>query len=79
MPAITITATAAQATRACAALGKAQGLKDNAVPPQPRPATAEELRQFIIGRVRQLVFDVEGKALAEAAVAAAQPAPFDPT
>ena len=41
MPTISITLTAAQAARAAAALGKAQALKDNAVPPQPRNATAE--------------------------------------
>ena len=79
MPQITITVTAAQATRAAAALGKAQALKDNADPPQPRNATAEEVRQFMIGRLRQLIIDVEGAEATKAAQAAIVIAPFDPT
>ena len=78
MPTISITVTAAQAARAAAALGKAQALKDNAVPPQPRNATAEEVRQFMIGRLRQLIIDVEGAEATKAAQAAIVIAPFDP-
>ncbi len=75
MPAITINATAAQAARATVALGKSLGLQDNAVPPQPRPATAEELRQWIIGRIRELVTTVETVEQNQAIIIA----PFDPT
>ena len=79
MPTISITVTAAQAARAAAALGKAQALKDNAVPPQPRNATAEEVRQFMIGRLRQLIIDVEGAEASRVAQAAIVIAPFEPT
>lgn len=70
MPSVTITVTASQATRAAAALGTAQGLG--------RPATAEEVRLFLIGRLKQLVIDVEGTALTKAAIAAVVVPTFEP-
>lgn len=78
MPSITITATAQQAIRAGAALGIAQNLMDNAEPPQPRSATVEEIQQFLIQRLRQLVVDVEGNAANVARGPVVVPA-FDPT
>ena len=79
MPTITITVTAQQGTRAAAALGKAQSLMDNATPPQPRSATAEEVRLWLIGRLKQLIVDTEGAAAIKAATDAVVLTPFEPT
>ena len=70
MPTFSITYQAGDGTRLAAAVGKVMGYVDAQTPPQPRSATAEEVRQWIIGRARQLVIDVEGDALTKAAIAA---------
>lgn len=75
MPSITINVTAGEATRFQAAVGKALGLVDSQTPPQPRAATAEEARQFLIGKAKELVVNVEGKTAIDAIVVAA----FTPT
>ena len=79
MPTISITVTAAQATTFQQDLGIAQGLVDNQTPPQPRAATAEECRQWLIGRAKQLHIDVQGNILNKAAIAAVVIPPFEPT
>lgn len=48
MATFTITVTAAQALRIATAFGKVYGLVDNAVPPQPRAATAAEVQAFLL-------------------------------
>ena len=54
---ITITLTAAQATRAAAACGKTLGLVDgNQV---PRSCTMAEAKAFLIDYLRHIVFDAE--------------------
>lgn len=70
MPSITLNYSAADGQRFAAALGKAQSLMDSQTPPQPRPATAAECKAFVIGRMAQLVIDIEGRDLTAAAVAA---------
>lgn len=77
MPSMTLTYTAAEAQRFAAALGKAHNLKDNQ--DNPRSATAAECKAFVIGRMKQLVVDIEGRELTEAAVAAVRVPAFDPT
>ena len=78
MPTMTLNYTASEGTRFAAALGKAQNLKDAQVPPQPRAATAAECKAFVIGRMKQLVIDIEGRDLQQAAIAAVVVPPFDP-
>ena len=78
MPTMTLNYTNSEATRFAAALGKAQNLKDNSTPPQPRSATAAECKAFVIGRMHQLVIDIEGRDLTAAAVAAIVVPPFAP-
>ena len=68
MPTMSFTYTSAYGQRVAAALGKAWNLKDTQDPPQPRAATLAEVRDFIRGRVRQLVVDIEGAELTKAAV-----------
>jgi hypothetical protein len=75
---VTITLTAAQATRAAAACGVALNLKDVQVPPQPRPCTMAEAKTFIVGLLRQVVIDVEGRAAEVLRGPVVVPA-FDPT
>lgn len=77
MPSMTLTYTAGEATRFADALGKAQSLKD--AQGDPRPATAAECKAFVIGRMKQLVLDIEGRDLTAAAVAAVVIPAFDPT
>ena len=79
MPSFTITYPAGAGARFAAALGKAKGLVDIQVPPQPRSATPAECKQFVIERIRQLIVDIEGKALTDAAVAAIVVPPMDLT
>lgn len=79
MPTVTFNLTIAQAQRLAAALGKAHDLKDSAKSPNPRSATAEEVRQFFISRARQLVVDVEGAELQRVAIATATVPAFDPS
>ena len=79
MPSITINYPAGDGARFAAALGKAQNLKDEQSPPQPRSATAAECKAFLIGRARQLIVDVEGAELTAAAVAAVVVPPVDMT
>ena len=67
MPTFSITYAAGDGTRLAAALGKVHNLVDAQVPPQPRSATAEEVRQWLIGRAKQLIIDVEGTVLHKAA------------
>ena len=73
MPSITFTTDAATAQRLATALGKAWNLMDNQVPPQPRDATAAEIKLFGIQAYKRLVNDIEGQALQQAALAAAVP------
>jgi hypothetical protein len=79
MPSMTLNYTAGEGQRFAAALGKAQNLKDTQEPPQPRDATAAECKAFVIGRMKQLVIDIEGRDLTAAAVAAVVIPAFDPT
>lgn len=79
MPTFSITYTASAGQRFAAALGKAQSLVDNATPPQPRAATLEECRAFLIGRAKQLVVDVEGAEAEKAARDSVVIAPVDMT
>ena len=67
MPSVTLTYHAGDAARFAAALGKAHNLVDAQVPPQPRSATTDECKEWLAGRVRQLIVDVEGAALTKAA------------
>lgn len=75
---ITITVTAAEATRFAAAVGKAQNLMDSSTPPKPRTATMTEAKDFLIQRARQLIIDVEGSALVKQATDAVVVPLFDP-
>lgn len=61
MPTLTLTYPAAAAQRFAVALGKAWSLKDNMK--QPRSATADECKLFLIQRAKQLIVDVEGPEL----------------
>lgn len=70
MPSLTITYPTGDGVRFAAALGKALNLLDNQTPPQPRAATAAECKAFVISRIRQLVVDIEGGALTQAAIEA---------
>lgn len=79
MPSMTLNYSAQYGQRVADALGKAWNLKDTQDPPQPRSATAAEVKQFIIGRVQQLVVDIEGAALTKAAVDAVVVPPGDMT
>ena len=79
MPSITITYPAGDGARFAAALGKAQSLMDNQTPPQPRSATAAECKAFLIGRAWQLIVDIEGTELTQAAIAAVVVPPVDMT
>lgn len=78
MPTISITYTSAEAQRFAAALGKAQSLTDSATPPNPRSATAAECKAFVVGRMKQLVIDVEGTEANRAALEAVRLTAFDP-
>jgi hypothetical protein len=77
MPSMSITYTASEGNRFAAALGKAQNLRDG--DGKPRSATTAECKTFIIGRMKQLVIDVEGRDLTEAAIAAVVVPAFDPS
>ena len=79
MPSITITYPAADGQRLASALGKAWSLKDTQEPPQPRSATAAECKEFLIGRARQLIVDVEGAEAEKAARDSVVIAPVDMT
>ena len=70
MPNMTFTYSSAYGQRVAAALGKAWNLKDAQEPPQPRSATEAEVKTFVIQRVQQLVVDMEGAELTQAAIAA---------
>ena len=70
MPTLTLNYSAQYGQRVAAALGKAHNLVDTQDPPQPRSATAAEVKEFIIKRVYQLVVDIEGRDLQAAALAA---------
>lgn len=77
MPTTTLTYSAGTGSRFAAALGKAQSLVDTQNPPQPRSATAAECKEWLIGRAWQLIVDIEGRDLTEAAVAAVVVPPVD--
>ena len=77
MPSLTLNYGAGTGSRFAVALGKAQALKDNQVPPQPRSATAAECKDYLIGRAWQLIVDIEGRDLTAAAVAAVTVPPAD--
>lgn len=77
MPQITITYPAGDGARFAAALGKAQSLTD--ANGDPRSATAAECKAFLIGRAWQLIVDVEGRELTQAAIAAVVVPPVDMT
>ena len=79
MPTLTITTTAAQATRFVSAVGKFLNLVDTQTPPQPRVATADEARQCVIRMMRNLVLEQETIASRKAALDAITTTPFDPT
>lgn len=70
MPSLTLNYSAAYGQRVARALGKAWNLMDTQDPPQPRAATAAEVKQFLIQRAHQLVVDIEGAELQRAALAA---------
>ena len=77
MPQITITYPAGDGARFAAALGKAQLLTD--ANGDPRSATAAECKAFLIGRAWQLIVDIEGRELTQAAIAAVVVPPVDMT
>lgn len=77
MPSMNLNYTAAEAQRFADALGKAQSLTD--AQGAPRSATGAECKAFVIGRMKQLVIDIEGRDLQAAAVAAVVIPAFDPT
>ncbi len=63
MASITFTYPAADATRYANCIGDLMGLKDNQTPPQPRAATATEVKQYFIGYFKRLLIDYEGAKL----------------
>lgn len=76
---VVITLTGPQALRFAYACGLVKKLVDTQQPPQPRPCTMAEAKQFIIERMRQLVIDVEGSIAAKAAIDAIVIPAFDPS
>lgn len=75
---VTITLTAAQATRFAAVCGELKGLKDTQEPPQPRPCTMAEAKQMIVEQMRSLVFSMEEAKSKKAATDAVTVPAFDP-
>lgn len=75
----TITITPAEASRLAAAVGERIGAVDAQVPPQPRSATAAEVRQFIVTRMKQLIIDSEGRKMTKSASDAVVVPAFNPT
>ena len=67
MPSITITYPAGDGARFASALGKAHKLVD--AEGVARSATAAECKAFLIARAWQLIVDIEGKELTDAALA----------
>ncbi len=67
MASITITTTAAQATRINKAVGKRLSLMTNDDPPIPRVATAAEIKQFLIKILKETVRMVENRDAEQAA------------
>lgn len=74
----TITLTAGEATRIAAAVGKVYGLVDAQVPPQPRSATAAEVKKGLSDVMKQWIQDTEGTTLRKQAVDAVVVPAFDP-
>jgi len=70
MPTLTITLTQPQVDRVTSACGKAWNLLDGQDPPQPRDATENEVRIWLIDQLRGLVHGVERQ---EALQAVAEP------
>ncbi len=79
MASMTFTYPTADATRYANALGDILQLKDNQTPPQPRAATAAEVKTYFIGYFKQLLIDYEGAKLNRAALAAVVVPPIDLT
>ncbi len=79
MASMTFNYPASDATRYATCVGELMGLKDLQTPPQPRAATATEVKQYFIGYFKQLLIDFEGAKLKNAAVAAAVVPPIDIT
>jgi len=78
MPTMTITTTAEQAQRVSAAVGNHLQLVNGSG--QPRNATAEEIRQFVIAELRGIVLRYERKTAEQAAFTTIGAAtPFEPT
>ncbi len=73
MPSTTINYTASEGQRIAAAVGLIKNLKD--VNGDPRSATAQECKEFIIERLRQFVLDQERQQAAQAIT----DIPLDPT
>ena len=64
MPSTTFTYSAANGQRLLHAVGVALQLKD--AQDQPRDATAQEAKNWLWGRARQLVIDIEGREMEQA-------------
>ena len=79
MPSLTITYPAGDGARFAAALGKMQGLKDTQDPPQDRPATAAECKQFLISQAQAVIRNAELPDLQAAALATVTHTPADMT
>lgn len=67
MGTLTITTTAPQDARLVAAYGRKLALKDAQTPPQPRNATAAEVKAEIIRMIKQDVFEQEAAAARQTA------------
>ncbi len=63
MASMTFNYPASDATRYATCIGELMGLKDSQTPPQPRAATATEVKQYFIGYFKRLLIDYEGAKL----------------
>lgn len=73
MPTLTITTTAQQAQRVADSFGKYYSLRD--ANDNQRAATEAEVKQYLVGYMKEIVRSAERKAAADAIA----DAPFDPT
>lgn len=79
MASMTFTYPTSDGTRYANCIGDLLQLKDAQVPPQPRAATAPEVKAYFVQYFKQILIDYEGAKLNKAALAAVVVPPIDIT
>ncbi len=79
MASVTLTYPTSDGTRFAVAVGELLQLKDAQTPPQPRAATAAEVKAYFITRIKQVLLDYEGAKLSAAALSTVVVPPIDLT